>query len=350
LNTAHPKATVSPTYFFHVLGIAEELGVKKTLIADRLAMNLSIRPSAKTRYSLEQFDALLNIVAEELNDPHLGLNVGERFRIATYTDLGNILAFCKDLEEAAYINKRYSSLVHTLGVPDLTKEDFGQGVKDIFLWEPNFPKEDYQKFRHITEYVLSNYVSSLNWLAWGFGKGVSEIHYAHSPASPISEYDRLMRCNSRFDTDIYRIVMADDIMNIPLPTANAQQLDFLKTKQDAILNSFNMEDNLILRVEDSILTTIRMQKPNIECVSKSIGMSARSLKRHLKDQDTSFREILERVKRRMCENLIAEGLGLAQIAQVLWYSDQAAFTRAYKKWHGVPPSRHKKPHINQTTN
>lgn len=30
----------------------------------------------------------------------------------------------------------------------------------------------------------------------------------------------------------------------------------------------------------------------------------------------------------MCDELLEDGVGLAQIAQTLWYSDQAAFTRA----------------------
>ena len=41
----------------------------------------------------------------------------------------------------------------------------------------------------------------------------------------------------------------------------------------------------------------------------------------------------------MCNELLDDGMELAKIAQTLWYSDQATFTRAYKRWHGVTPTR-----------
>ena len=339
MKTAHPLATVSPLYFFEVLKIAEEMGLSRQIVEKQLAMDFSKRLNPKTRYSLELFDSLLNIASRELSNPHIGISVGEKFRIATYTDLGNILAFCKDMEEAAYINKRYSSLVHTLGVPHLKTENFGNGPKDTFHWVPNFLKSDFQKFYKVTEYVISNYLMSLNWLAWGFGRGVVEVHYAHAPAEPVKVYDDLLGCKNRFEMDCYRLIMADDILNKPLPTANAHQLNILKAKQDAILNTFNQVNNLITRVEGAILKTSREQRPTLAVIANNLGMNDRTLKRHLKDQSTTYRKIVERVKRRLCDDLLEHGTPLSEIAQTLWYSDQAAFTHAYKKWYGVPPSR-----------
>ena len=125
MQTAYPLATVSPLYVFEVLGIVEEMGLSRQIVVEQLGMDIPSKPNPKTRYSLEIFDNLLNIAARELSNPHIGISAGEKFRIATYTDLGNILAFCKDMEEAAYINKRYSPLVHTLGVSNVKKEDLG---------------------------------------------------------------------------------------------------------------------------------------------------------------------------------------------------------------------------------
>jgi len=220
-------------------------------------------------------------------------------------------------------------------------EDMGLS-RNTFIWEPNFPKSQYQRFYKATEFVISNYYTSLNWLAWGFGRGVVEVHFAHAPSAPIDIYDELVGCKVRFGMDCYRLIMADKIMSRPLPTANAHQLNILKTKQDVILSAFNEANNLIIRVEGEILNIIRSQRPKIDIIANNLGISERTMKRHLKDQSTTYRAILERVKRRMCDELLDDGVGLAQIAQNLWYSDQAAFTRAYKRWHGVTPSVRRK--------
>ena len=339
MKTNHPLVHVSPLYFLRVLGIIEEMGLSRKIVLKELGVELTKQPNPKTRYNLELFDNLLTIAARELDDPHIGITVGERFRIATYTNLGNILAFSKDIEEAAYINKRYSSLVHTLGIPHLKKEDFGNGLKDTFLWEPNFPKSHYQKFYKTTEFVISNYLTTLNWLAWGFGVGVTEVHYAHAPAEPKIVCDELLGCMNKFEANNYRLVMTDNIMKRPLPTANAHQLNILKKKQDTILNAFNNTNSLISRVEGAILNVIQNQKPTIKVIAQSLNINERTMKRHLKSQVTSYSEILEKVKRNMCEDLMANGTGLAEIAQILWYNDQAAFTRAYKNWYGDSPTK-----------
>ena len=339
MNTAHPAVSVSTLYFFQVLKILEGMGLCRDFTLQKLDLDVATRPDPKTRYSLERFDNLLTIASRELSNPHIAVSVGESFRIATYTNLGNILAFCKDIEEAAFINKRYSSLAHTLGVPHLRKVDLGKGLKDIFLWEPNFPKSDYQKFHKATENVISNYLTSLNWLAWGFGEGVVEVHFAHSPAEPVKFYDELLGCKTKFGMDSYRLIMADGVINRPLPTANAHQMNILKAKQETILNAYNNTNNLINRIEDEILNVIREQKPTLKIIAKNLGFTDRTLKRHIKEQSTTYSAIVQRVKRKMCDELLDEGFALAEIAHSLWYSDQAAFTHAYKKWHGEPPSR-----------
>lgn len=55
---------------------------------------------------------------------------------------------------------------------------------------------------------------------------------------------------------------------------------------------------------------------------------------------TSFREILENVRRDRYELLKEQGMHTqVQIAGLLGYSEQSAFSRAYKKWYGSAPVR-----------
>jgi len=114
----------------------------------------------------------------------------------------------------------------------------------------------------------------------------------------------------------------------------------LRARQERILASFNEQNNLQLRVEQAIRELIIERKPTLEDIADEIGMSARSIKRHLKAQDSSFKAILEKTKKQICKNLLSDGVSLTEIAQALWYSDQSAFTRAYKAWHGVTPKKH----------
>ncbi len=333
--------TVSHLYYSHVLEIISGMGLNKAVIAKDLAIDLSVNPSPKTRYSKDRFNSLLVYASKELKNPHIGLHIGHRFRVSTYSGLGNTMAFCKDLEEAAFINHRFACLVHTLGTPRLQKSVNNKSESTAkFVWVPAYEPIQNEQFRHISEYVLTNYVMSINWLAWGFGRGVRKVKFMHNMQEPDDVYTQVLGCDTEFGADEYAVILEDGILNKPLPTANAHQLSLLRARQERILASFNEQNNLSLRTEQAIREIILDQKPTLAAVAEDIGMSPRSLKRHLSKQETSFKLILEKTKKQICSNLMADGIGLTEIAQRLWYSDQSAFTRAYKSWHGVSPKKH----------
>lgn len=78
----------------------------------------------------------------------------------------------------------------------------------------------------------------------------------------------------------------------------------------------------------------------LEAVARSIGMSARTLQRRLKFCGIDFEELLDETRRGEAIRLIAEGVhSMTDIAFKVGYSDSAHFTRAFKRWTGVAPSR-----------
>ena len=69
-------------------------------------------------------------------------------------------------------------------------------------------------------------------------------------------------------------------------------------------------------------------------------MSERTLRRKLVDEGLAFRELLDRVRQDLCILYVMEDKrSLSEIALLLGYSDLSAFTRAYKRWYDVAPSK-----------
>jgi AraC-like DNA-binding protein len=75
-------------------------------------------------------------------------------------------------------------------------------------------------------------------------------------------------------------------------------------------------------------------------VVTAAGMSSRTFQRQLKEEGVSFSDLLADVRRsETLKRLKEQSLTIAAIATDLGYSDQTAFTRAFRRWTGVPPSR-----------
>ena len=69
-------------------------------------------------------------------------------------------------------------------------------------------------------------------------------------------------------------------------------------------------------------------------------MSARSLRRHLAQEGTSFGDVLDELRRRLAVRYLEDKqIALQQIAWLLGYSEAGAFNHAFKRWTGTSPSR-----------
>jgi AraC-like DNA-binding protein len=73
-------------------------------------------------------------------------------------------------------------------------------------------------------------------------------------------------------------------------------------------------------------------------VARALGMSVRSLQRHLRDEGTSFQEVLDETRKEMALGELREArLDAEALAFVLGFSHINSFYRAFRRWTGMTP-------------
>ncbi|MBP5102482.1 helix-turn-helix domain-containing protein [Pseudomonas protegens] len=83
-------------------------------------------------------------------------------------------------------------------------------------------------------------------------------------------------------------------------------------------------------------------RSKLTAISRNIGLSSRTLQRRLKYCGIDFEDLRDETRRSEALQLIASGKYTAtEIAYMVGYSDQAHFTRAFKRWTGSSPSRYR---------
>ena len=80
--------------------------------------------------------------------------------------------------------------------------------------------------------------------------------------------------------------------------------------------------------------------PTARRVASALGMSERTFARRLQAEGTSFRQLVDDVRRDMARSYLSDPeLTLAQVAYLLGYADQSAFSNSFRRWTGQSPRR-----------
>jgi AraC-like DNA-binding protein len=78
----------------------------------------------------------------------------------------------------------------------------------------------------------------------------------------------------------------------------------------------------------------------VENVARGLRMSPRSLQRQLKDEGTTFGDLVDGWRRERALALVTHTrLPLSEVSEALGYSEQSVFTKAFRRWYGGTPLR-----------
>lgn len=82
---------------------------------------------------------------------------------------------------------------------------------------------------------------------------------------------------------------------------------------------------------------------SLEEVAGALAMSARTLRRKLESEGTSFRALVEEERKQVALQLLAgSDMKLDELAIHLGYTDTASFTRAFRRWMGCSPGEYRR--------
>lgn len=107
--------------------------------------------------------------------------------------------------------------------------------------------------------------------------------------------------------------------------------------------TLQLPTDFVTSIVQLVETLIVAGTPDIRSASRATGVSYRILQRRLADAGTSYSELLAKTRVDMAKRSIREGKhSLADIAITLGYTDQANFSRAFRRVTGLTPSAYLK--------
>lgn len=297
-----------------------------------LLSGTGIRPDDRDSRVPEAIAAdLFDRAAARLDDPCLGLHVGESVRPGHYGVLGYVAMNCGNLGEALDCLRRYQALVIDLGGVAVTTEP----ELLVLSWQA----ETERPFRQLAEFNIAGLLTFTRWMA-GRDAHVQRIDFIYDPPAELGEHRRVFGCEPRYNQPEYRLAVPARWLSAPLMQPDPAMRELMLRLADSQLLELPRGDDVLAKARALIAARLKQAPVELDWLAAQLAQSPRSLQRRLSEQSLSFSQLVEQVRRELAERCLADPLlDLTDIAFLLGYSEQSAFQRAFKRWTGETPAQ-----------
>lgn len=284
------------------------------------------------RISLADSVALVEDALVLTGDPALGLHVVENVT-SRATDLFTYLAATSNTGREAfeagtrYVEVAGSDFEFSLEVRSgrsivSTRSAITDGAQDRFFAE-----------------VTVGLMVKFGRIVAGALDASAEAWFAYPAPDYADEYGRVLELPIRFDAPCHALSSSADRLDAPLPRADSRLQELLEQHARRLYEALPRSDCFADRVRDAILAELPSGDPGADHIAQRLHLSTRTLRRRLRHEGTTHRELLDAVRSELARSYLASReLGASEVAFLLGFSDTSAFHKAFRRWTGLSPA------------
>ena len=320
-NTVSKPPSVTQQFTQGMVQAARRAGIQ---LPEALRQRLA--DAGRTPLALQ--DELWEAYCEAAADPLAGLKLGLSLHVGHLDLVGMLLMSCETLGEAMELLVEYHPIVGEGG-------DFRlQATPEqcLLVYRPRYQN----RRRERVEAVLACVLNMARWVTGGAFEA-RELQFAGAPGATPQAYRELLGAPVRFDSGLDGIAFAPAQRQRVLIQANATLRDHLLRLAEDTLAGLDSA-GVGAQVQQLIRDHPRWGK---ERVAEQLGISGRHLVRKLQEEGTSFRLLRAGVLQQLAEQHLRAGTSVARCGELLGFSDESAFVKAFKRWSGATPSQYR---------
>ena len=134
-------------------------------------------------------------------------------------------------------------------------------------------------------------------------------------------------------------------LQVRMSGADAGLREMMDRQAAALLQEFDSRVNLISEVRSVLARILPDGEPSLERVAQALALSERMLQSRLREAGMTFTAVIDDVRRSLAKLYLQQtSVTLMDIAFLLGFSEQSAFSRAFRRWEGESPQSWRKQH------
>jgi AraC-like DNA-binding protein len=327
------EATTLNTWANALVRTLQSRGLDTAALLRRAGLEPAMLQDPNGRVPVRSMSRLWALAVEESGDPCLGLKAAAFIQPATFHGLGMALLASQNLGDALQRSARFSRIVSSAA--DITIERTPRGLKQVMRWRAEVP---------LVEAAIDLIMAStlkMGMLLLGMDEQAPrplELRLQRSATPAMrAEFEAYFGCPIWFEDQENSLLVPQEWIERPLPMANPQ----LARQNDLVVMEYLSRFDgarLAEKVRAELISRLPAGEPPRGEVATALHLSEKTLQRRLKDEDTSYQQVLDEVRRELAQQYLREGpISVCEVTFRLGFSDQSSFTRAFRRWTGQTP-------------
>lgn len=159
-------------------------------------------------------------------------------------------------------------------------------------------------------------------------------------------YRAFFGCPVQWHDSYVRVRFPLSYLTVPMPGRDPALRQLLDRQAGALLRALPASTALERRLQQVLLRLLAEGSPTLEMAAAALHMSPRTLQRRLGAHGLSWQQWLDRSREELARQYLADPvLSLAEVALLLGFSEQSAFTRAFRRWTGLRPGQYRRQYV-----
>ena len=288
-----------------------------------------------SRMTFRQWWRLLDDLQTQFPDRPVGLELGLSVRPAHLGVLGYLTLSCDTVAEALQRFERYQRLLHD---GDMAHAIF-EGSEVCMRWSSDFGPST----RLSDEVLVVGMIRFVRMMTGIDSLTPSRVNFMFPPPADLSAHQALFQCPMQFEQPYTELYFPLDYFALPVTNSDPGLKNLLDQQAQTLLSVLPEQEDFVQDLQQAIIKAIQNGEPTLEQVARTLALSPRTLHRRLAEKGLVFKVVLQEMRLQLARQYLKEKrLTLAEIALLLGYSEQSAFTRAFRQWTGKTPLQYQK--------